>query len=129
LPQGAIAPPLLSEDSILVEAGHSGAFVLVSDILWIDADGNYSSIVMANGRAHTHRQSLTEWEQRLPDDDFARIGRGSIVQLKRIAAVTYEGRCAKCTFADSTVSRSFGRTASTRLRSLLRLRTQATRVS
>ena len=61
------------------------AFVRVRDIVAIEAEGDGSTLLLA---PHLTRKpsakSLREWEQRLPDRQFVRIHRSTIVNLEYV---------------------------------------------
>ena len=71
---------------ISVKTGGKIIFVPVEDIDWIEADNQYVKI-HAGGKAHTHRQSLTDLESVLSPEAFARVHRSAIVNVQRIQSV------------------------------------------
>ncbi len=70
------------EDRLFLRLGQERAFVRVRDIVAIEAEGDGSTLCLA---PHLTRKpsskSLREWEQRLPDRQFVRIHRSTIVNL------------------------------------------------
>jgi DNA-binding LytR/AlgR family response regulator len=70
------------EDRLFLRLGQERAFVRVRDIVAIEAEGDGSTLCLA---PHLTRRpsskSLREWEQRLPDRQFVRIHRSTIVNL------------------------------------------------
>lgn len=84
--------PVTVEDSVLIPAGRSGYFIRVADILAIEAKGNYSIVLTQNGRAHTIFNTLANWEHRLPDATFCRVGRKWILNLRQIRNIEPSGR-------------------------------------
>ena len=70
------------EDRLFLRLGQERAFVRVRDIVAIEAEGDGSTLLLA---PHLTRKpsskSLREWEQRLPDRQFVRIHRSTIVNL------------------------------------------------
>lgn len=63
--------------------GHM-VFIPTADVDWIEAEGKYVRL-HAGTASHLIRASIGEIEERLDPDEFARIHRGAIVNLKRVA--------------------------------------------
>ena len=73
------------EDRLFLRLGQERAFVRVRDIVAIEADGDGSTLHLAQQRASkSSAKSLREWEQRLPDQHFVRIHRSTIVNLEYV---------------------------------------------
>ena len=73
------------EDRLFLRLGHERAFVRVRDIVAIEADGDGSTLLMSPHLARKpSAKSLREWEQRLPDRQFVRIHRSTIVNLEYV---------------------------------------------
>jgi two-component system LytT family response regulator len=73
------------EDRLLLRLGEERAFVRVRDIMAIEADGDGSTLRLAPQLARKPSgKSLREWEQRLPDRQFVRIHRSTIVNLEYV---------------------------------------------
>jgi two-component system LytT family response regulator len=64
-------------------------FVPVSDIEWIEADGNYLRLC-TRGQSHLVRETMKNAEARLDPEAFVRIHRSTIVAVDRIE--TIQGR-------------------------------------
>lgn len=74
--------PLTYDDRLLLRLGEKRAFVRVRDIMAIEAEGDGSRLLLApNAARHASGKSLREWEQRLPDRQFVRIHRSTIMNL------------------------------------------------
>jgi two-component system LytT family response regulator len=73
------------EDRLFLRLGQERAFVRVRDIVTIEAEGDGSALRLA---PHLTRKpsakSLREWEHRLPDRQFVRIHRSTIVNLEYV---------------------------------------------
>ena len=87
---GDASPPLAVgvEDAVrptrlLIRTGGRVFFIRIEEIDWIEAVGNYARI-HARGAAHLIRRTMSDLEERLPADRFARIHRATIVNLDRI---------------------------------------------
>jgi two-component system LytT family response regulator len=76
---------LTYDDRLFLRLGQERAFVRVRDIVAIEAEGDGSTVRLA---PHLTRKpsakSLREWEQRLPDRQFVRIHRSTIVNLEYV---------------------------------------------
>jgi two-component system, LytTR family, response regulator len=73
------------EDRLLLRLGEQRAFVLVRDIMAIEARGDGSTLLLAPQLARKPSgKSLGEWEQRLPARHFVRIHRSTIVNLEHV---------------------------------------------
>jgi two-component system LytT family response regulator len=73
------------DDRLLLRLGEQRAFVRVRDIVAIEAQGDGSILRLAPDMASKpSAKSLREWEQRLPDRQFVRIHRSTIVNLEYV---------------------------------------------
>ncbi len=70
-------------NSLFVKTGFDLEKVLLADILYIEAEGNYLSLVLSN-RKLLIRQTLTEFVQQLPPDQFVRVHRSFCVAVDKI---------------------------------------------
>jgi len=63
--------------------------VNISDIIYIEGDGNYSNIYVTNGDRHTVAKTLKDYEEILCSEDslFARVHKSYIVNIKQISHV------------------------------------------
>lgn len=64
-------------------------FVPAGDVDWIEAEGKYVR-VHSGSSAHLIRAAISDVEEHLDPADFARIHRGTIVNLKKVAEI-YRG--------------------------------------
>ncbi len=72
-------------DRLLLRLGQERVFVRVRDIVAIEADGDGSTLRLAPQLTRKpSSKSLREWEQRLPDRQFVRIHRSTIVNLEYV---------------------------------------------
>lgn len=95
--QSKAAPDAFRYDDVfLYDEGRSPRFVRIRDIVYIQADGNYTELHLRDGDTALTSTALRTWERRLPDAHFARIHRSTIVQIdcvsriERTANATYE---------------------------------------
>jgi two-component system LytT family response regulator len=61
-------------------------FVPVSDVLWIEATGNYACIHTASG-SHLLRKTLAHLEEKLAPQHFIRVRKSAIVNGARISEI------------------------------------------
>jgi two-component system, LytTR family, response regulator len=87
----AVQPPpptretITYDDRLFLRLGQERAFVRVRDIVAIEAEGDGSTLRLAPQMARKpSAKSLREWEQRLPDRQFVRIHRSTIVNLEYV---------------------------------------------
>lgn len=78
---------LLIKNAIFVR--HEGALVKVkfADILWLKADGNYTTLVCRKG-VFSIRNILKNFESELPTNDFMRIHKSYVVRIDEIESIT-----------------------------------------
>ena len=85
------APP--SDDQIPVELAGVTRFVARSDVLYVEAHGDYARLHTAHG-SHLIRSPLTTLEEQWRDAGFVRIHRSLLVALPHVAEVRMDaGRC------------------------------------
>ncbi|NJS13372.1 MAG: LytTR family transcriptional regulator [Sphingopyxis sp.] len=58
--------------------------VEVDDIVMIGGAQDYAEVTTTDGRSHLVRMSLTEFEERLPDDRFVRVHRSTIINIAHL---------------------------------------------
>ena len=79
------------EDRLFLEVNERSHFLKVRDLIFISAAGDYSEIFTAEGRAGGQKalvlKPLKEWEERLPERQFTRIHRSTIINLDYVERV------------------------------------------
>ncbi|MFY7997231.1 MAG: LytR/AlgR family response regulator transcription factor [Candidatus Kapaibacteriota bacterium] len=80
------APSLTVEDYIFVTLGKQRRFVPVPEIVCITANDNYSEIWLPDGKRAMMLRTMNEWEAMLPESDFLRIHRGTIINRSYLDA-------------------------------------------
>lgn len=90
---GRIPYPAFAPESRLfhLRIGAGSVAVPLSEILWIEADGDYTVVHTRGNRRITERRSVREWEGLLPKEDFIRVHRGAIVRIDGIARLERGG--------------------------------------
>jgi two-component system, LytTR family, response regulator len=93
-PEGAAAPAatatleaLQNDDHLFLSEGRAARFVRVRTIVCIRGAGDYSELVLADGKRILSPRPLKEWEARLPAQSFARVHRTAIVNLDHVESV------------------------------------------
>jgi two-component system, LytTR family, response regulator len=72
-------------DSIYVHLNnYASRFIKISSIKLIEPIGNYSRIVTSEGKRCLVLKTLKQWEEELPDNNFVRIHRSSIVNIEHV---------------------------------------------
>lgn len=77
-------------DRVLAELGDRTVLVKLADVERIESDRNYAEL-HAGGRTLRARVTLRELESRLDARRFARIGRGTIVNLDHVVSIDSAG--------------------------------------
>jgi hypothetical protein len=76
----------VSPDVLEVRDGARRHFVALSDVVWVEAAGNYVEL-HRSGAGLLHRASLAEMQRRLQTAGFVRIHRSRLVRREAVAAV------------------------------------------
>ena len=72
-------------DSIYVHLNnYASRFIKISSISCIEPVGNYSKIVTIEGKHCLVLKTLKQWQEELPDNNFVRIHRSSIVNIEHV---------------------------------------------
>jgi DNA-binding LytR/AlgR family response regulator len=81
-------PPNASEiiEHVAVKSGNKIAIIKLSEILYIQADGDYISIVTQD-RRYLKEQTMKSIEASLPESEFVRIHRSCIVNIHAISRI------------------------------------------
>jgi two-component system LytT family response regulator len=89
LPEDDTADPdhFRYDDLFFYEEGRRPRFIRIREIGAVEAAGNYTELVLADGATALTSHSLSTWETRLPDSHFVRIHRSSIVNVEHVAGV------------------------------------------
>ncbi|NCC61085.1 MAG: hypothetical protein EOM12_09110 [Verrucomicrobiae bacterium] len=103
------------DDRVLLDSGCRKRFAPLTDILAIQADGNYTEVLLADGTRHLIRRLLKDWVTRLPPS-FLQLSRSLVIQLDRVTAWENEGRGMLIRFGDTGQELHLSRTAAERFR-------------
>jgi len=75
------------EDPLFLTINGHLRFLRVSSIVYIQAAGDYSELILNDSKKGLVLKSMTEWERRLPEAHFCRIHRSTIVNLNHIERI------------------------------------------
>ena len=84
--------PFRPDDRIFLPHDGKNRVVHLPDISGIKAEGNYTSVLIADGSTVFMRRSISEWESRLPAVLFSSPHRSLIVNLQAVEDVIRESR-------------------------------------
>ena len=95
--------------------------VTVGDICWVESLRNYTRVALKGPpRVVLFRRRLSEWDECLPGEHFARVGRSCIVQLSTIDQIEWKSRAeTTVTFGAGVEPLALGRLPAIRLREIL----------
>jgi two-component system LytT family response regulator len=79
--------PLTFDDTMFLTINTSLKFIKVSSILCVEAAGDYSQMITCEGKKGIVQKSMTEWEERLPENHFCRIHRSTIINLEHVIRI------------------------------------------
>lgn len=74
----------LSEKLIAISTSKSIEFLMIRDILYLEADGKYTNFHQLNGEIKTVSKNIGEYEKMLPTQVFFRIHHKFIVNLQKV---------------------------------------------
>jgi two-component system, LytTR family, response regulator len=81
------ATPFKEGDRLFVKVVNTWRFIEIRAIRYIEADGDYSTVYLADGTNCLLSRPMREWEVRLPERLFRRIHRSTIVNLEFVVKV------------------------------------------
>lgn len=76
--------PGMYNSKIVINSGEGYIFPSMDQIVWLEADTNYTNIHMADGKKITTAKTLGSFEDNLPRTKFYRISRSAIVNMFQI---------------------------------------------
>ena len=75
-------------------------FINIDEIIYLEADGNYSTIYTLNNKSVTITQSLGQIEDELSTKDFFRVNRSAIINLKFLSRVNKRSKICHIAFGE-----------------------------
>jgi len=73
-------------ERVAVKSGTKIHVILVSEICFLQADGDYVQIYTSTGK-HLKEQTMKYFEEHLPDNQFVRVHRSTIVNVEMISRI------------------------------------------
>lgn len=114
--RGRLAP----DDPLLVRDGRTWRRMEAQSVAVIQAEGAYTRLLPADGDSFLVLRTLNQWNEMLPKEDFVRISRSILVNIRRIERLdTYSRNRADLFLTGQSVPVRLGRVASRQLRRAL----------
>jgi len=76
--------PSHDSDKIVIPASHGFNVLVIDDIIRLEADGCYTTVVIKNGKNTIVSRTLKDFEDTLPKEIFFRIHKSHLINLKYI---------------------------------------------
>lgn len=73
-----------AEEYLTIKDGHAIAQLQFDAIVWMEADGNYTTIYTTNNKKRLVRQVITDLHHQLPVQDFVRIHRSYVINKTHV---------------------------------------------
>lgn len=86
-PQARMPDAVSANDWLLLRAGQGEEFVRAGAIACVIAEGDYTRVCTVDGRERLVHRTLRDWESRLPPDQFERVHRSAIANLRHVLQV------------------------------------------
>lgn len=80
----AFEAPAARAGGVYLHASNVHVKVAFTDILAVEADGDYSRLHLSDGRVFHELRSLREWETVLPPREFLRVHRRHLVSFRHL---------------------------------------------
>lgn len=77
-------PAVSDSEELIVKEGRAMVRLYHTNILWIESDGNYSTIRLKDDKRRVIRQSLSELQEQLPAAGFIRIHKSYLVNKAHV---------------------------------------------
>lgn len=77
-------PAVSDSEELIVKEGRAMVRLYHATILWIESDGNYSTIHLKDDKRRVIRQSLSELQEQLPATGFIRIHKSYLVNKAHV---------------------------------------------
>ncbi len=95
-------PATPAAERLTADQGGATHFIDRRDILWVQACGDYTTIVTNHGE-FTCRMSMTSLSERLQPHGFYRVHRAWLVPLNRIESFSQQGTCASISISGEQI--------------------------
>ena len=109
-----------SEEGLVLTDHRGMRPVQISEILYVQAEGNYSTFHFTDSTLSTVYGTLTDWEKRLPVETFQRLDRSLLINQKHVDRLVVKGRTGgQISFRFPVKPIPLGRTAAVRMKAVL----------
>lgn len=71
-------------DKIFMKIDNQPQILKINEILYISAENQYTSVHLTIGKSFLIRKSISNWENILPENEFLRIHRSTIINMEHI---------------------------------------------
>ncbi len=75
------------DDKIFIQYKNKPQIIAIKDIVYINSDNQYTLLYMKDKKDYLIRKSISEWESVLPDKNFLRIHRSTIINSEYIVGI------------------------------------------
>ncbi len=75
------------DGKIFIKQKEDIGFIKVSDIKFIEADNQYTILYLSNGKNVLLHKPLKEWELKLPENNFFKVNRSTIICIDQIEKI------------------------------------------
>lgn len=75
------------EEELIIKDGRAMVRLYHSSILWLEADGNYTSIYLTGNERRVVRIALSDLEEQLSSSNFVRIHKSFVVNKKHVTEI------------------------------------------
>jgi two-component system LytT family response regulator len=83
------------DDRLMIEQKKMIHFIKIENIIYIKADREYTCLFENGGKEYLVLKSIGYWQKELPDEQFARVHRNSIINFNYIEKTERVGNTAK----------------------------------
>lgn len=74
-------------DKIIINSTSKPQLIKISEIKYICSQNQYSAVTMTEGKTSILRKSVSQWEKQLPEKNFLRIHRSTIINLEFVSKI------------------------------------------
>jgi len=75
------------DDRFMLSAYGYINFIKISEVAVIKSSGDYTEIILTDGKTYLETKSMNQWEQVLPDNQFCRVSRFHIINFDYVSKI------------------------------------------
>lgn len=79
-----LSAPENKSAKLAIPSAHGLVFVAPSEVLYLEADGSYTTLYLSDSRKLVSTRHLKEYEDQLPEGEFIRIHHSHIINLNQV---------------------------------------------